>query len=107
MIGLLSNATPAAYIGSRPQLYPLIVLKSVNYSLRFGPTKESCHGYSDYGLLLASLFGDPHSGYAFSEMAIKLSERFDNLSLRGAVLFLHGEHDQFLAQPDRHRLPNS
>ncbi|MEJ2626922.1 MAG: hypothetical protein P8Z80_21250 [Pseudolabrys sp.] len=75
VIDLLSGVAPTTYASSRPQLFPLLILKLVNYSLVVGPTKESCHGYSAYGFLLGSLFNDPHSGCAFSEMSIKLSER--------------------------------
>ena len=99
LIGLLSNMTPVAYIGSRPQLYPLIALKAVNYGLKFGPTLELSHCYSDYALMLCSLFGDPQAGYAFSEAAIKLSERFNTPSLRAASLFLHGHMINFWIKP--------
>src|SRR5690349_4531327 len=63
VIGLLSNVAPAAYIGSRPQVFTLIILKHVNHSLRFGHTRESCMGYSCYGLLLVSHYGDPRAAY--------------------------------------------
>ena len=99
VIGLLSNMTPVAYIGSRPQLYPLIALKAVNYGLKFGPTLELSHCYSDYALMLCSLFGDPQAGYAFSEVAIKLSERFNTPSMRAASLFLHGHMINFWLKP--------
>jgi PAS domain S-box-containing protein len=99
VIGLLSSATPAAYIGGRPQIYPLIVLKSVNFSLRYGPTAESSHGYSDYALLLASRFGDPRQGFAFSEMAIRLAEKFGDLRQKGVCLFLHGNMINFWLNP--------
>lgn len=95
VIGLLSNITPAAYIGSRPQLFPIIILKLVNYSLEFGNTEESCMGYSAYGLLLVSHFEDPRSAYEFSEMSIKLNQRLGDISRRGTVLHLHGDHINF------------
>ena len=99
IIALLSNMAPAAYIGSRPQLYPLIALKSVNYSLTFGPMAHSSYGYSDYGIMLTALFGTPYTGYAFSEAAIKLSEKFDTLKFRALSLFLHGHMINFWLKP--------
>jgi predicted ATPase/signal transduction histidine kinase len=95
MIGLLSNVTPAAYIGNRPQVFPLVILKLVNCSLKFGHTKESCVGYSAYGLLLVSRFDDPRSAYEFSEMSIKLNQKLGDISRRGTVLHLHGDHINF------------
>ncbi|MGZ6971954.1 MAG: ATP-binding protein, partial [Thermoanaerobaculia bacterium] len=95
VIGLLSNVTAAAYIGTRPLVFPLIILKLVNTSLEFGHTHESCMGYSAYGLMLVSLFGDPRSGYEFSEMSIRLNEKLGDVSRRGTVLHLHGDHINF------------
>ncbi len=99
VIGLLSNTAPLAYIGSSPRLFPLIPLLSVSYSLDYGPTKESCHSYSDYGLILRTFFGDPHTAYAFSDAAIKLSERFNALPLTAVCLFLHGNMINFWLNP--------
>lgn len=95
IIGLLSNVTPAAYIGSRPQVFPLVILKLVNHSLRFGHTYESCVGYSCYGFMRASLFEDPPGAYEFSEMSIRLNQKLGNISRRGTVLHLHGDHINF------------
>ncbi|MBU1424731.1 MAG: AAA family ATPase [Gammaproteobacteria bacterium] len=99
VIALLTHSAAAAYIGSRPQLFPLFILKNVNYSLRFGPAKDSGNAYTAYAFMLASVFGDPRTGYEFSEMAIKLSQRFNDLSAIGAVLYLHGNHVNFWLNP--------
>jgi PAS domain S-box-containing protein len=99
VIALLTGSGAPAYIGSRPQLFPLLNLKTVNYSLLHGPTKESCEAYSAYASQLAAVFGDPHAGYAFSDMAIKLSQRFNDPGARGAVLYLHGNHVNFWLHP--------
>ena len=99
VIGLLSNMAPVAYIGSRPQLYPLIALKAVNYVLKFGPTLEASHCYSDYAIMLCAHFGAPQAGHALSRAAIKLSERFNAPSMRAISLFLHGNMVNFWLEP--------
>jgi predicted ATPase/signal transduction histidine kinase len=99
IIALLSNAAPAAYIGTRPQYFPIMVLKLVNYSLEHGPTFESCMGYSAYGFMLVSLFEDPRSAYEFSEMSIALNQRLGDIARRGTVLHLHGDHIHFWSRP--------
>ncbi len=99
VIGLLSNVTPAAYIGSRPQVFPFIILKLVNHSLVHGHTPESCMGYSCYGLMLVSLFGDPRAAYEISEMSIALNQRLGDVRRRGTVLHLHGDHINFWIHP--------
>ena len=99
VIAVLANSGGPAYIGSRPQLFPLLILLNVNHSLRFGPDNRSCEAYAAYGFMLASIFGDPTNGYAFSDMAIKLSERFNDLSAIGATHYLHGNHVNFWLKP--------
>lgn len=99
IIGLLSNVAPAAYIGSRPQIFPLIILKLVNHSLRFGHTYESCMGYSCYGFMLVSFYDDPRAAYEFSEMSIRLNQKLGDISRRGTVLHLHGDHINFWSHP--------
>jgi signal transduction histidine kinase len=52
-----------------------------------------------YAFMLVSIFGDIRSGFAFSEMAIKLSQRFEDWSTIGAVHYLHGNHVNFWLAP--------
>ncbi len=91
IISLLTTLGPLCYM-SRPHLFPLVVLKSVNYSLQFGNIEESCFAYSMYAMLLVSIFGDIPGGYAFSEMSIQLNQKLNNLKFRGTVLHIHGSH---------------
>ncbi|MBG1270290.1 AAA family ATPase [Nostoc sp. WHI] len=91
LISLLTTLGPPTYLG-RPQIFPLVVLKAVNYSLKFGNTEDSCFAYSMYAMLLVSIFHDIPTGYAFSEMTIQLNEKFNDLKLKGTVLHIHGSH---------------
>ncbi|QLE48746.1 GAF domain-containing protein [Nostoc sp. C057] len=91
VISLLTTLGPPTYLG-RPHLFPLVVLKAVNYSLKFGNTEDSCFAYSMYAMLLVSIFHDIPTGYAFSKMTIQLNEKFHDLKLRGVVLHIHGSH---------------
>ncbi|MEH1975667.1 MAG: AAA family ATPase [Nostoc sp.] len=91
LISLLTTLGPPTYL-ARPHLFPLVVLKAVNYSLKFGNTEDSCFAYSMYAMLLVSIFHDIPTGYAFSEMTIQLNEKLHDLKLRGVVLHIHGSH---------------
>ncbi|MFW9262951.1 AAA family ATPase [Nostoc sp. CALU 546] len=91
VISLLTTLGPPTYLG-RPDIFPLVVLKAVNYSLKFGNTEDSCFAYSMYAMLLVSIFHDIPTGYAFSEMTIQLNEKLNDLKLRGVVLHIHGSH---------------
>ncbi len=91
LISLLTTLGPPSYLG-KPDIFPLVVLKAVNYSLKFGNTEDSCFAYSMYAMLLVSIFRDIPTGYAFSEMTIQLNEKLHDLKLRGVVLHIHGSH---------------
>jgi predicted ATPase/GAF domain-containing protein len=104
IIELLVNAAPCAYIG-QPEAFPLIALKMVNLSLQHGNTPASCFAYSVYGFMLVAVFDDAEAGYRFSEMSIRLNEKFGDLSLRGTLLHLHGDHINFWYHHIRTDLP--
>ncbi|MEA5602154.1 AAA family ATPase [Nostoc sp. UHCC 0252] len=91
VISLLTTLGPPTYLG-RPDLFPLVVLKAVNYSLKFGNTEDSCFAYSMYAMLLVSIFHDIPTGYEFSKMTIQLNEKLHDLKLRGVILHIHGSH---------------
>jgi PAS domain S-box-containing protein len=98
-ITLLANAIPVAYLGNTPQYFPLITLKLVNFSLKFGHTKESCVGYTSYAIMLVSLYDDPHSANAFAKMAIKLNDKLGDITRRGTILHHYGDHINFWLHP--------
>jgi PAS domain S-box-containing protein len=98
-IALLANAIPVAYLGNTPQYFPLITLKLINCSLKFGHTKESCVGYTSFAIMLVSLYDDPHSANAFAEMAIKLNEKLGDITRRGTILHHYGDHINFWLHP--------
>ena len=94
IIDLLVDAAPGAYNG-RPKLFPLVTMKAVNFSLRHGHTDQSSYAYAVHALTLVSVYGDLAQAFEFSEMALRLNERFNNARLRGTLLHLHGDHVNF------------
>ena len=94
IIDLLVDAAPGAYNG-RPKLFPLVTMKAVNFSLRYGHTDQSSYAYAVHALTLVSVYGDLAQAFEFSEMALRLNDRFNNARLRGTLLHLHGDHVNF------------
>jgi PAS domain S-box-containing protein len=87
-IALLGELVVTAYI-ARPDCYPLLTVKGVHASLRHGNTVDSSEIYSAHAVTLVAA-GDLDSAFAFSEMALRLAERFQDEKARGVVLFRHG-----------------
>ncbi|BAN27824.1 AAA family ATPase [Caballeronia insecticola] len=94
IVDLLVESMPCAFI-ARPAFYPLITLKAVNLSLRAGNTDKSSFAYGNYSLMLVSSLGDIASAVQYSEMSLKLNEKFGNRRFQGKLLHLHGNHINF------------
>ncbi|MEM7181766.1 MAG: ATP-binding sensor histidine kinase [Spirochaetota bacterium] len=58
-----------------PSLFPLLIFKMIDLSLRFGNERTSALAYSCYGLILCGIVGDIDSGYQFGQLALKLIDK--------------------------------
>ena len=94
IIDLLVDAIPCAYI-ARPAYFPLATLEAVNRSMRHGNTDQSSYAYGVYAVMVVSILRDINSAFQFSEMSLKLNEKFGNPRLKGTLLHLHGDHVNF------------
>ncbi len=89
---------------SNQELFAVVVVKIVNASLKYGNISESPFGYSAYGLLLGSVFGDYQTGSKFIFMALKLSEKFHDMSQKCAVCDVLVGHSYYWTQPLKNAL---
>jgi PAS domain S-box-containing protein len=85
IIGLLADSFTSVYT-ARSTLLPLVVLRALNLSLRHGNVEESCAVYSCYGFVVLSLYGDIRLGAQFSDMAMRLSQKFSHPKTKGRML---------------------
>lgn len=84
---LLVKLGPVAFISALP-LSPLIILKQVELSLRYGNAPASAVAYSSYGMLLCGLVGDLETGYAFGQLAIGLVSQAASREFEATVLMM-------------------
>ena len=77
-IKILTNSLPMAY-NLKPELFPIISAKMVNIFLKNGMSAES-YGISCYSIVLATGFGDYKNAYDYSLLAVRLSEKYNNLA---------------------------
>ncbi|ATB38517.1 hypothetical protein CYFUS_003952 [Cystobacter fuscus] len=87
MTRLLGTALATAYLLDQT-LYTLLLLKSMNLQLRYGPHTESLDVFASYGFILDVMTGQYRSGYQFGLLGLKLSERFNNPASQCRVSFL-------------------
>jgi predicted ATPase/signal transduction histidine kinase len=86
-IDILSTVASAAYI-SRPDLYPLIILKQVDLSVTYGYTPSTPYVYATYGLILCASETDIEFGNEMGQLALNLLEQLQALAFKAKVFNL-------------------
>ena len=86
---LLMEIFPAAFLSGSGNLFPYLVLKAVNLSLRHGNCPESAFAYAAYGMLLCGELDDPALGLEYGQVGLAINERFDDLALRARVTYVY------------------
>jgi len=86
---VLMEIFPAAFLSGSGTLFPYLVLKAVNLSLRHGNCPESAFAYAGYGMLLCGELDEPAVGYQYGRVGLAISERLDDLTLRARVTYVY------------------
>ncbi|MEW5769972.1 MAG: diguanylate cyclase [Pseudomonadota bacterium] len=86
---LLMEIFAAAFLSGSGNLFPYLVLKAVNLSLRHGNCPESAFAYAAYGMLLCGELDEPALGYQYGKVGLAINERLDDLALRARVIYVH------------------
>ncbi|EPG74901.1 kinase domain protein [Leptospira fainei serovar Hurstbridge str. BUT 6] len=87
-MNLLMETCPAAYIGL-PNLFPIIVFNMIITSLKYGSSAVTAYAFSVYGLILISAAGDLQTGYEFGKMALRLIDKFDDVSFKNKIKMIY------------------
>ncbi len=73
-------------------LFALVAVTSVNLSLKFGPTAKSTVGYTAFGMVLQSVMNNYQEAYDFGELALRISERFNDPAQKCQVCLVLGHY---------------
>jgi class 3 adenylate cyclase len=85
---LMLATAPAYFAGAN--LLPLLALRMVRLSARYGNASHSAYGYVMYGLVLCGVLHDMPRGLAFGRLALELADRFNAQDIRGKVIMVFG-----------------
>lgn len=91
-INILKAITPVAFIAN-PQMYPLVIFKTVSLSLQYGNTLLSGCGYSGLGLIYCAVLGDIEKGYRYSKLSLCLLDEFQTQETKS---FLYAVFNMFI-----------
>lgn len=88
-IRLLMEIFPAAFLSGSGDMFPYLVLKSVNLSLRHGNSPESAFAYAAYGMLLCGALDDPALGYQYGRLAVAMNDQLEDIALKSRVIYVY------------------
>ena len=103
IVGELLADMGSCIFSARPQLYPLLAAKALNFTLRYGSTDTSAITYSRYAILLVSLGAMPEA-FDYSDLALRMVQRQAGGNERaarrsGRLRFVHGAYIHSWRQP--------
>ena len=81
-----SGILSASYMVS-PNLFPLLALRLLRLSVKYGTTHLTPFVYAVYAMLLCGFLGQVDLGSAFGAMSLKMQERFNYKRLESRLLF--------------------
>ncbi|MDY6833816.1 MAG: AAA family ATPase [Chloroflexota bacterium] len=90
---ILNKLIVACYFyreGNYQYYLPILILKMVNISLRYGNSKYSSLAYIIYGALVGPSLGNYEAGYEFGKFGIDLYEKYKNIELKAKVYHCFG-----------------
>lgn len=73
-INMMSSISTASY-HNYPKLFPLVIFKSVQLSVKYGNSVDSIPFYGGYGTILCGVLGEYDTGYEFGKLSMKMLER--------------------------------
>ena len=82
---VLQNITAIVY-AKIPALYPLMVIKMVELSLRHGVAAESAITFATYGAIVNAVENKPAACYRFGNVALKLAEQAGGVARERTLL---------------------
>ena len=86
---ILMLATAPAYFEDQ-NLLPLLALRMVRLSARYGNAAHSAYGYVMYGFVHCGVLNDMPRGLAYGQLALKAIDRFDAQDIRGRIPMVLG-----------------
>lgn len=84
---IMSKLGKALY-AANPEFTPVVSIKSLEISMRYGISHESVLAYAILGFMHIGVLGDINKGYALGNLALRLADRFDNAKLRVNILMI-------------------
>ena len=65
-----------------PELFPLVVFKLIQISIKYGNSLESIPTYGGYAIIQNGIIGNINAGYEFGQLSERLLDKYDSRNVR-------------------------
>ena len=86
---ILVSMWMSAYLVSKESIVHWCSIKMTNLSLQFGNSELAAFAYVQYGYVCVMRLKEFERGWQYGNLAVRLSDRFENVEMRGRVYFNH------------------
>ena len=90
---ILSDIASPSYFAKK-NLFPLIVFKQINLSVKYGNNIHTAFAYATYGIIMCGSTFEFDEGLKYGNLAVGLNEKFQAKSLFSKVHFINGNFIQ-------------
>ena len=98
-VGLLMEIFPPAFLSGAGKLFHLLVLKSVNLSLRYGNSTETAFAFAAYGMLLCGTLNQPAKGNEYGKLALAMNDSFEDIGLKSRIIYVYTMFNHHWSHP--------
>lgn len=99
VVTLINSAMASMFLKGRLDLFSAMVAIGVNTSLKYGYTTRAPYIFTGYGIILVAQFGQYQKAYEFSQLALEIAEKLNDLASVCQVCDVHIAHIHHWSQP--------
>jgi len=89
---------------AQPNLLPLLILKAVKISFKYGHAPQSLVAYAGLGMILADALGDVERGDGYGKLALEIMERLQVKTIEGRIRHVYNAMVRHWREPIRNTL---
>jgi predicted ATPase/signal transduction histidine kinase len=100
---ILMKISGPAYV-MRPDLWEVVILIMVQWSIRYGNSPLAAFGYGFYAVLLVGVYQDIKTGYQFGQLSMQVLDKFAARELKAKIINLFDVFVRHWQEPLRNSL---
>ena len=86
---LLTEIFAASFLSASGNLFPYLVLKAVNLSLRTGNSHEAAFAYIGFGMLLCGDLDEQALGFEYGKLGLAINEKLGESELSTRIVYVY------------------